>query len=111
LQSCDEPTPEDEAGVTEFVLRESRRGRCGSAKYMVICLRALLRFLQLDGGDDRALAGLGPSVASWRLAWLVKALDARSDARVLATGDRRTRPERRDCAIVTLPVAARGARW
>jgi integrase len=92
----------DGAAVTEFVLRESRRCSVGSAKCMVTRLRALLRFLHLDGEVDRDLAGVVPSVASWRLASLVKALDARSVARLLSSCDRRTRVGRRDFAIVTV---------
>ena len=43
-----------------------------------------------------------PSVASWRLASLAKALDAASVARLLASCDRRTRVGRRDYAILTV---------
>jgi integrase/recombinase XerD len=92
----------DSATVSEFVLRESRRSSVGSAKCMVTRLRALLRFLHLEGETERDLAGAVPSVASWRLASLVKALDARSVARLLSSCDRRTRVGRRDFAILTL---------
>ena len=92
----------DGAAVSEFVLRESRRSSVGSAKCMVTRLRALLRFLHLEGEVERELACAVPSVASWRLASLVKALDARSVARLLACCDRRTRVGRRDYAILAL---------
>jgi integrase/recombinase XerD len=92
----------DGAAVIEFVLRESRRCSVGSAKCMVTRLRALLRFLHLEGEVDRELAGVVPSVASWRLASLVKALDARSIARLLGSCDRRTRVGRRDFAVLLL---------
>ena len=92
----------DGAAVSEFVLRESRRSGVGSAKCMVTRLRALLRFLHLDGEVQRDLAGAVPSVASWRLASLVKALDARSVARLLSGCDRRTGVGRRDFAILTV---------
>jgi integrase len=92
----------DAAAVSEFVLRESRRSSVGSAKCMVTRLRALLRFLHLEGEIERDLAGAVPSVASWRLASLVKALDARSVARLLASCDRRTRVGRRDFTVLTL---------
>jgi integrase/recombinase XerD len=92
----------DAAAVTEFVLRESRRCSVGSAKCMVTRLRALLRFLHLEGEIERDLAGVVPSVASWRLASLVKALDARSVGRLLSSCDRRTWVGRRDFAILTL---------
>jgi len=88
--------------VSEFVLRESRRCSVGSAKCMVTRLRALLRFLHVEGEIERDLAGAVPSVASWRLASLVRALDARSVQRLLASCDRRTRVGRRDFAILTM---------
>lgn len=99
----------DSATVSEFVLRESRRSSVGSAKCMVTRLRALLRFLHVAGEIEHALAGAVPSVASWRLASLVKALDARSVARLLSSCDRRTRVGRRDFAILAL-LSARVAR-
>lgn len=91
----------DGAAVSEFVLREARRSSVGSAKCMVTRLRALLRFLHVEGEIEQDLAGAVPSVASWRLASLVKALDARSVQRLLASCDRRTRVGRRDFAILT----------
>jgi integrase len=92
----------DGTAVSEFVLRESRRSSVGSAKCMVTRLRALLRFLHVDGEVEQHLAGAVPSVASWRLASLVKALDTTSVQRLLASCDRRTRVGRRDFAIITL---------
>jgi integrase len=92
----------DAVAVSEFVLREARRSCVGSAKCMVTRLRALLRFLHVEGEIEVALVDAVPSVAGWRLAGLVKALDARSVARLLASCDRRTRVGRRDFAIVTL---------
>jgi integrase/recombinase XerD len=92
----------DGAAVREFVLRESRRCSVGSAKCLVTRLRALLRFLHVEGEIERDLAGGVPSVASWRLASLVKALDARSVQRLLASCDRRTRVGRRDFVILTM---------
>jgi site-specific recombinase XerD len=92
----------DGAAVSEFVQRESRRSSVGSAQCMVTRLRALLRFLHVEGEIERELAGAVPSVASWRLASLVKALDARSVARLLSSCDRRTRVGRRDVAILTM---------
>ena len=92
----------DGAAVIEFVLGEAGRCSVGSAKCMVTRLRAFLRFLHVDGEIDRELAGVVPSVASWRLAGLVKALDARSVARLLSSCDRRTRVGRRDFAVLTL---------
>ena len=92
----------DGAAVSEFVLREARRSSVGSAKCMVTRLRALLRFLHVEGEIEHALADGVPSIASWRLASLVKALDARSVARLLWSCDGRTRGGRRDFAILTM---------
>jgi integrase len=92
----------DAAAVSGFVLEETGRLSVGSAKCMVTRLRVLLRFLHVEGEIERDLAGAVPSVASWRLASLVKALDARSLARLVRSCDRRTRVGRRDFAILTL---------
>lgn len=92
----------DAEAVSEFVLAVTRRSCVGSAKCMVTRLRALLRFLHVEGEIEYALAGAVPSVAGWRLASLVKALEARSVARLLASCDRRTRVGRRDFAIITV---------
>ncbi len=92
----------DAAAVSEFVLGDARRSSVGSAKCMVTRLRALLRFLHVEGEIERDLSGAVPSVASWRLASLVKALDARSLARLLGSCDRRRRVGRRDFAVLTL---------
>jgi integrase/recombinase XerD len=64
--------------------------------------RRVGRSLHVEGEIDRDLAGVAPSVASWRLAGLVKALDSRAVARLLASCDRRTRVGRRDHAVLTL---------
>ena len=100
----------DAAAVSAFVLQEARRSCVGSAKCMVTRLRVLLRFLHVEGEIEHALADAVPSVAGWRLAGLVKALDAGSVARLLASCDRRTRVGRRDFAIIDVAVAAGVAR-
>ncbi|MBA3808432.1 MAG: tyrosine-type recombinase/integrase [Solirubrobacterales bacterium] len=92
----------DAAAVTEFVLEEAQRSSVGSAKCMVTRLRVLLRFLHVEGEIEHALAGAVPSVASWRLAGLVRALDAGSVARLFSSCDRRTRVGRRDFAALML---------
>jgi len=92
----------DGAAVIAFVLGEAARCSVGSAKCMVTRLRAFLRFLHVEGESGRELAGVVPSVASWRLSGLVKALDAGSLVRLLASCDRRTRVGRRDFAVITV---------
>ena len=90
------------AHVKAFVLAESRRCKTGSAKSMTTRLRALLRFLYVEGLVREALAGAVPSVAHWKLASLPKALGHRQVARLLRSCDRRTGVGRRDFAIITM---------
>jgi integrase/recombinase XerD len=92
----------DVAAINDYLLRVSRRGGASSAKATVTGLRSLLRFLHLQGLIDRELAVAVPSVAKWRLASLVRALDADSVARLLRGCDRSTAVGRRDFAILLL---------
>ncbi len=92
----------DGAAVSEFVLREAVRCSVGSAKCMVTRLRVLLRFLHVEGEIDRDLTGAVPRVASWRLASLVKAMDAQDVARLLEGCDRGSSLGRRDFAVLLL---------
>jgi integrase len=92
----------DVAAIDEYLLRASQRGSVCSAKAAVTGLRSLLPFLHLDGLIDRDLAVAVPSVAKWRLASLVKALDADSLARLLDSCHRSTAVGRRDFAILML---------
>lgn len=89
----------DGAAVSEFVLRESVRCSVGSAKCMVTRLRVLLRFLHVEGEIDRDLTGAVPRVASWRLASLVKAMDAQDVARLLEGCDRGSSLGRRGLVV------------
>ena len=92
----------DLAAINDYVLRVSRRGSVSSAKVTVTGLRSLLRFLHLKRLIDRELAVAVPSIAKWRLASLVKAVDADSVARLLRSCDRSTALGRRDFAILLL---------
>jgi site-specific recombinase XerD len=67
---------------------------------MVTALRSLLRFLQVDGVLDRPLSV--PSVASWKLAGLPKALQPGQVTALLESCDRSTAMGRRDYAILML---------
>jgi len=92
------------ADVTAFVV-----GRCpgqarGSAKLTVTALRSLLGFLHVDGITARPLVGAVPSVASWRLTGLPRALEADQVQRLLSSCDRGTPGGRRDFAILTVLV-------
>lgn len=90
------------AEVTGFVLWECQRCKAGSAKSMTTRLRSLLRFLFLGGLTRRELAGAVPSVATWRLASLPKAIDASDVARMLRSCDRRRGTGRRDFAVLMI---------
>ena len=92
----------DGAAVIAFVLEETARCSVGSAKCLVTRLRGFLGFLHAEGEIGMELAGVVPSVASWRLAGLVKALDAETLARLLGSCDRRSRVGRRDFAVMTV---------
>jgi integrase len=69
---------------------------------MTTRLRALLRYLYVEGLVPEALAGAVPSVAHWQLASLPKALGHGQVARLLRSCDRRTGVGRRDFAIITV---------
>jgi len=73
------------------------------AKLQVTALRALLRFLYLEG-ESPALADAVPTVAGWRGAALAHSLEPTQVARLLASCDRRTGVGRRDHAMLTLLV-------
>lgn len=92
----------DVVAVNDYLLGRSRRGSIASSKAVVTALRSLLRFLYLEGLIDRDLAVAVASVANWRLASLVRALDADSVARLLGSCDRGTAVGRRDFAILLL---------
>jgi site-specific recombinase XerD len=91
------------AAVRAFVLQESERRGVGSAAYLVTALRALLRFLHLEG-EAPALADAVPAVAGWRDASLPRALDPTLVVRLLDSCDRGTADGRRDYAVLTLLV-------
>lgn len=84
------------------MLRESRRVSVSSTQAAAGALRSLLRFLHVDGLIDGDLAVAVPTVAKWRLASLVRAVDPLLLARLLASCDRASVIGRRDFAILML---------
>jgi integrase/recombinase XerD len=92
------------ADVTGFVRRECGRRGVASAKATVTGLRALLRFLYLDGRITGPLAGAVPSAACWQLAGLPRGLGPAEVSRLIDGCDRRTVAGRRDVAILLLLV-------
>lgn len=65
----------DVAEVRGFVVEVCPRLGRRAAQLTVVALRALLRFLHLEGVLERSLAGAVPSVAGWRLSGLPKRLE------------------------------------
>jgi integrase/recombinase XerD len=89
--------------VGAFVVAESRK-RPRSAGRLVTGLRSLLRFLYVNGVIDRPLAEAVPSVPSWSLSGLPKALSRDQVAALLTSCDRSTSTGLRDFAILLLLV-------
>jgi integrase/recombinase XerD len=90
--------------VRRFVVEVCPRQGRSAAKLTVVAIRALLRFLFLEGDLDRSLAGAVPAVASWRLSGLPKRLEPGQVQRLLDSCDRGTATGQRDFAILTLLV-------
>jgi integrase/recombinase XerD len=88
--------------ITQYVLGECRRCSVGSAKCMVTRLRCLLRFFFVEGLTERELAPAVPSVATWQLASLPKAIDPSDVGLLLKSCDRQSAVGLRDYAIIVL---------
>jgi integrase/recombinase XerD len=88
--------------VTAFVLGESRRRHGRGAALTTTALRALLRFLHVEGLTPGPLADVVPSVASWRLAGLPRALRPEEVRALLLSADRPGPVGLRDRAILLL---------
>lgn len=90
------------AEVTAFVLATCPGKPKGSAKLTVTALRSVLGFLHVEGLISEPLGQHVPSVASWRLAALPRALEPGQVAALLASCDQHTAAGRRDFAMLTL---------
>ena len=106
LSGRSEPLADDlarlsRADVNTFVLREARRRSARSAEMMVRSLRALLRFLHVQGVIAEPLAAAVPSVAS-RREDLPRGIAAVQVRLLVESCDRSTPVGRRDYAIVLL---------
>lgn len=98
------------ADVSAFLLRECGRVSAGSAKGRVAELRAILRFLFLQGLTPLRLGTAVPPVGGWRLATLPPAAMRAADVQLLLDScDRDTDIGVRDLAIIML-VARLGLR-
>lgn len=106
LEERSEPLEDDlarlsGAEINSFVLREARRRSHWSAQTVVSALRALLRFLHVQGLIAEPLAAAVPSVAR-RPDDLPRGLPAGRVRLLLDSCDRSTAVGRRDYAIVLL---------
>lgn len=90
--------------VSNFVLRHGRSGSPKVTQLMVTALRSFCRFLFQAGVTKRDLAGVLPTVASWRLAEVPRYLEPQEVDRVIQACDRETAVGRRDYAILLLMV-------
>ncbi len=95
----DELCPHD---VHQFILRQSRIVSRRRAQLIVSALRSFLRYLYVRGDITTELAAVVPTVASWRLTELPKALPPAQVERLLHSCDRRSPGGRRDYAILLL---------
>lgn len=92
----------DVTEVRAFVVEECPRLGLRSAQLTVVALRALLRFLHLQGTLERSLAGAVPSVYGSRLSGLPKRLEPGQVDAMLATCDTSRAVGMRDLAILVL---------
>lgn len=88
--------------VTAFLLAECARVSVGSAKGRVAELRALLRFLYLQGMTPRFLAAAVPPVAGWRDTAVPAGMTATDMERLLSSCDRSSAAGLRNYAILML---------
>lgn len=88
--------------VIGFVLAEAYRLSAGSLSNVATGLRALLRFLYVQGYTATSLAPAVPTAPGWRDEGLPRAAELAQVAGLLASCDRRCASGRRDFAILTL---------
>jgi integrase/recombinase XerD len=92
------------ADVGAYVLAECRRSKRGRAKLVITELRSFLRFLHIYGFAESSLVAAVPSLASWRMSGLPKALEPAEVERLLESCDRSRVVGERDFAILTMLV-------
>lgn len=88
--------------VTDFLVAEVVVRRAWAAKSLVTALRSLLGFLHIAGYLPRPLVAAVPSVASWGLGTLPRAVNGEHVTALLDGCDRSTAMGRRDYAILLL---------
>jgi site-specific recombinase XerD len=92
----------DARQVKAFLLKDTARLSAGSANNVTTALRALLRFLYVQGFTSVPLSGCVPRGAGWRDSGRAADVAPGDVLRLLAGCDRRTATGRRDFAILTV---------
>jgi integrase/recombinase XerD len=90
------------AAVTDYVREQCSQRSTGMAKILVTALRALLRFLHVEGVIGEPLAAVVPAVAGWRGGALPRALGPDQVTGLLESCDQSSVTGRRDLAVLTL---------
>jgi len=88
--------------VVRFLEREVARLGLAQAKHLTTALRSFLQYARYRGDVVLDLAAVIPSVASWSMAAIPRAIPPDAVRRLLASMRRRTAIERRDYAVVVL---------
>jgi integrase/recombinase XerD len=90
------------AEVDGFVVTECRARSISAAKNLVNGIRALLRFLYLEGITPVPLVGAVPTVSGWSGGGLPRGVDVATVSQLLASCDRSAVKGSRDFAILML---------
>lgn len=88
--------------VSAFILAESRHRSVTSIQHIAGALRALMRFLYLQGHTPMSLTAAVPTAPGWRDTGISRALDEQQVSRLLASCNRQTPAGLRDFAILTV---------
>lgn len=88
--------------VVGFVQRQAPKLHIKQAKRLTTALRAFLRYARYRGEISADLAAAVPTVASWSMSTIPRAIPAEQLRKLLARAGRRTATERRDYAILLL---------
>jgi len=90
------------ADVMRFVRRQAPRLHLKRAKLLTVALRSFLHYARYRGDIALDLASAVPTVASWSMTSIPRAIPADAARQLLASINRRTAMGRRDYAILLL---------
>jgi site-specific recombinase XerD len=98
----DDPERWEPAAIRSFFMDRASDCGHGTVEKLTTSLRALLRYLAVEGRCRAGLADVVPGYAHWRLADMPRYLAAEQVSRLIAACDGDTVARRRDRAIVLL---------